>query len=607
MCGIAGIINYEKYDLEKLRNSLIHRGPDEQNIFCEDNIALVHTRLAIVDINSASQPMHRKHCTIVYNGEIYNHKSLRDKCKNFNFTTNSDTEVLLAMYLEYGQNMFKYLDGMFAFAIFDRKRKSIFMARDRAGKKPLYFIRENGSLFFASELNAIKSVETKLDIDEDAIAAYLRCGFFLSQSTPYKTVKELPPGTYIEIYTYDVGSSKTQYFDMRQGYNNRLNRYENSLDTAMEKLDLALRKSVKDRLLSSDLEVGAFLSGGIDSSLIVAIASEYTRRLKTFTICFDNEYDESHLAKFVAEKYGTDHNEIKISVNLRNDLEKILTCYGKPFMDASAIPIYYVSQAAKKHLTVVLNGDGADEIFGGYRRYVPVANNWIGKAEDFVFLLKYLPKPHDKKKYYNYLYRLLYAASLDDKTDRYLALTTDIFEGYQCYLRHSTYLKTLDEELKYTDMTVKTPLAKMLCLDFAIILPADLLQKMDIASMANSLEARSPFLSKYIIELAPSIPDHFKIKGRTTKFILRKLAEKYLPKKLIDQPKRGFEVPLRQWVENDISDIILDNLAPGCFSENFVNKKFLRDLIKKKISVSREKRAKMLWTLFCMEVWRKSL
>lgn len=605
MCGISGIINYKNYDLKKIENSLIHRGPDAQNIFCEDNVALIHTRLSIVDIKFGNQPIHIAGRTIIYNGEVYNHSNLRYMIKNFKFSTKSDTETLLALYLNYGEKMFDLIDGMFAFAILDRKKNCIFLARDRAGKKPLYYAATNNSFIFASELNAIKAAGS-VETDEEAIAAYIRCGFFPSPATPYKQVYELEPGHFMRVDIDSLNIVKKRYFFIDKIYSEQVGAKDIPLDKAVERVDYMLDMSIKDRLISSDLEAGVFLSGGIDSSLIAAKASKYIPNLKTFTVSFEGAYDESHLAALTAKKYNTDHKLIKISVNLEKDIEKILAYHGKPFMDSSAIPSYYLSQAAKKYLTVVLNGDGADEIFAGYRRHILFMHNMLNKFKKLIFLKKILPNSNEKKSYYNYLYRLIDAADKTKGLDLYLSLTIDSFQGFENRIRKSRLLTALDDKIKSVFSGGLSPLSQMLQLDFEILLPSLLLQKMDIASMANSLEVRSPFLSKYLIELAPKLPDEFKIKKFTTKYILRKIAKKYLPKKLIKQPKRGFEVPLKKWVDNDLKEIMLDALAPGCYSENFVEKKFLQDLIQNKITVSAEKRAKMLWILFCLETWKKN-
>jgi len=595
MCGIAGAINYDNFKLEAVQNALYHRGPDKQEIYKSSNVALIHTRLSIQDISHGHQPYHLDNCSIVFNGEIYNHMELRSKYLNtFEFSTSSDTETLLCLYIKYKEKMFEYLDGMFAFAILDKNDNKLFLARDRSGKKPLFFYKADNTLLFASELNAIKAGIDKLNINEENIYAYLRNGFFYQETTPYKNVEEIDAGCYYNINLSTLEVEQNKYFNLLDYYkpNNE------SFDSSLNKLDSLLHKSVKDRLLSSDLEVGAFLSGGIDSSLVVAIASEYKQNLKTFTVSFDGAFDESHLAKLTAQKYNTKHTQINISMNLKDDIETILLNYGQPFMDSSAIPSYYVSQEAKKHVTVILNGDGADELFGGYRRYVPAANGLIQKAKLFSPLLKVMPTPHNKKSIYNYIYRLL-AMSNKSGLDFYLSSTNDIFDDVYEFKNNRVFerMNTFINDVQLDE------LSKMLYLDFNMILFSDLLVKMDIATMAHSLEGRSPFLSKYMLEFAPGLQNSYKIKGKNTKYILRELAKKYIPNELIHQPKRGFEVPLKNWVENDLKENIFDTLQNGSYGSKFVEQKFINSILNNKINVSKEKRAKILWTLYCLEVW----
>ena len=401
----------------------------------------------------------------------------------------------------------------------------------------------------------------------------------------------------LDINTLKIKAEK--YFDIKDYYAKPSTL---SFEESLQKVDKLLHKSVKDRIDSSDLEVGAFLSGGTDSSLIVAIASEYKENLKTFTVKFDGTFDESHLAKLTAQKYGTTHHELSISMNLKDDIEKILLNYGQPFMDSSAIPSYYVSQEAKKHVTVILNGDGADELFGGYRRYVPAANGLLNISSKFSFLLKLMPKPHDKKSLYNYAYRLL-SMSSKSGLDFYLSSTIDSFEDVYPF-KNNKIFSQMEQFIKSADEL--DDLSKMLYLDSNMILFSDLLVKMDIATMTNSLEGRSPFLSKYMLEFAPTLKNEYKIKGKTTKYILRELAKKYLPNELITQPKRGFEVPLKKWVENDLKENIFDSLQSDSYTNNFIDKKFITNLLDKKVDVSDEKRAKMLWAMYCLEVWRKN-
>jgi len=598
MCGIAGLINFNDSYINTVKQSLYHRGPDAQTQYQYKHLSLIHTRLSIQDIKHGDQPFVIGDYVIIFNGEIYNHLELRKKLNNYTFKTRSDTETLLALYIEFGASTLEMCDGMFAFVILNKKNNRLILARDRVGKKPLYLYKKSNQIFFASELNVLLHSLPNLSIDEDAIYAYLRIGFFYQDSTPYVDVEEVMPG---HVYEIDIDTLKVDKFN----YFNIVNQYENVLDIsheeAMTQLDSILHQSIKDRLLSSELDVGAFLSGGIDSSLIVAIASQYIDKLKTFTVKFDGGYDESHLAGLTANQFSTDHHQLNISMDLKNDVEKILTAYGEPFMDSSAIPSFYVSREAKKHVTIALNGDGADELFGGYRRYVPIANNWINYAKYFSSLLAIMPNPRDKQNNYNYFYRLL-SMSSKHGLDFYLSATTDLFEDVYSFKLNKITQK-MDNFIKKVDKQDVSNLSKILILDSSLILPNDLLKKMDIATMSSSLEGRSPFLSKYMLEWAPRIPDREKIRGTTTKYILRELAKKYSLDKIFNQPKRGFEVPLKSWVEGELRENIFDRLSGDCYAKTYVSSEFINQTLQGKSSIHREKRAKILWDLYALEVW----
>ena len=601
MCGIAGGTNLTKQQIKLIKRSMFHRGPDEQNIYTHIDFSLIHTRLSIQDVINGSQPFQIGDHVIAYNGEIYNHLSLRNRVKNYTFKTRCDTETLLALFIEHGISILDKIDGMFAFSILNKVTSEVYLGRDRAGKKPLYIYKNSSSLMFASELNSIKSGIRNLAIDNDGICSYLRNGFFYKDKTPYRDVMEVEPGHVYTLNLKDNSIERTRYFDHLQYYKKEK---VNDFNIALKEVDDRLHRSIKDRLLSSDLEVGAFLSGGIDSSLIVAIGCAYVDRLKTFTVKFDGAYNESDLARLTAQKYNTDHTEIQISMNLKEDVEGILLNYGEPFMDSSAIPSYYVSREAKKHVTVVLNGDGADELFGGYRRYVPVGNNILKAVSYFSFLNNYLPKPNNRKTVYNYFYRMM---MLSNKSgiDYYNCSTNNLFEDIYDFKSNETF-EQMDRFIRKLDNESITDLSKVMFMDFNMILPSDLLKKMDIATMANSIEGRSPFLSKYMLEFAPILSDKLKINGTKTKFILRELSKKYLPRKLIKQPKRGFEVPLKHWVDYELRGNIFDVLNQRSFSSQFVDWDFIDKLLHRRINVSDEKRAQILWTLYCLDVWKRN-
>jgi asparagine synthase (glutamine-hydrolysing) len=358
MCGIAGSINFS-LNIPRLTKDLFHRGPDEQTTYTDDNVILHHHRLSILDIAGGKQPKHYEQFTIIFNGEIYNHRDLRKKF-NLNCITNSDTETILHLYAKLGPSFLNEMDGMFALVIYDKKERQLFIARDRAGKKPLYYYSGNKSFVFCSELNSLRN-QLPLQLNEKHLQQYVRMGYFYKTSTPYQNVSELPAGSYAYVSLATTEVKVTKWWNIADYYSTKSN---DDFETALNKIDTSLHSAVKNRVESSDLEVGSFLSGGIDSGIVSAIAKQYNATLKTFTVSFEGEYNEAPLAKLVADRYQTKHEEIKISFNnLVNDVEKILSNYGEPFFDSSAIPSYYVSEAAKKHLTVILNGDGGDELF----------------------------------------------------------------------------------------------------------------------------------------------------------------------------------------------------------------------------------------------------
>jgi asparagine synthase (glutamine-hydrolysing) len=610
MCGIAGAIN-SRFSYQEIIKTLSHRGPDEENAYQNKNVDLFHLRLSILDIACGKQPMHYgEKYTIIFNGEIYNHQEIR---KRFNLTgkTQSDTETLLLLYDRFGTDFLDYIDGMFAFVIYDKIKNQLFIARDRAGKKPFYYFFDQEIFVFASELNCLKTM-VPLEIEPANFFQYLRLGSFYKQFTPYKNVTELRAGTFLVVDCDSLSIKETRWWNINDFYQKHIH---DTIEESLQKTDQFLHLAVKRRLESSDLEVGCFLSAGIDSGVVTAIASEYNGDLKTFTVSFEGEYDEAPLAKLVAEKYQTKHTEIKISFeNLKNDLEKILSNYGEPFFDSSAIPSYYVSQEAKKSVTVILNGDGADELFGGYRRYVPFAKYDFFKKNFLVkkgatFFKRTLPASHNKKSLYNYLYRLASLASNSD-LEIYLSAGVDIFEGYQQYILDPgfDYLAQVKKDFDEIANSDLSGLKKIMNLDFDTNLFGDLLVKMDISTMANSQEGRSAFLSKELLEYIPSLPDDYKIKGKTTKFLLRELAAKYLPQELLHQPKRGFEIPLRLWVDNQLKEQVFDYLScTNSFYKNFVHADFVNNLLRKKIKIPAEKRAKILWTLLSLEIWYKKV
>lgn len=614
MCGIAGALNCSKISLDEVYGLMRHRGPDDKGMFCDSTqgglLQLFHARLSIQDLSAlAHQPMVYQDLSLIFNGEIYNHLALREGLE-FDFKTHSDTETLLALFAKFGEDFLEHLnrlDGMFAFVLYDKKNQKLYFARDRMGKKPLFCYKKDSKLVFASELNMLcgilKLLKLPLEIDFDAINFYLQSGFFYQDGAPYQNVFAIPNAHYgiLDLDTFSL--TLKPYFKLESCYKMpKINDEKEALGIC----ENLLKQSIQMRIESSDLEVGAFLSGGIDSSLIVALASQMKPNLRTFTISFEKTaLDESSLAQNTARKFGTSHQVLRISTNLTQDVPKILQAYGRPFFDSSAIPSFYVAKAAREHLSVVLNGDGADELFGGYRRYV--GHLLMPKVLPFVFVKNFLPNPQSKQSLYNYFYRLLQMAGAYkcDVSEYYLSASTDIFTGFYSFKSES--LRGFQTEVKAVFEGGYSPLSQMLLLDSSHLLLCDLLPKMDIATMSHSLEARSPFLSKGLVEFAPTLADNLKVRGKTTKYLLRKLAQKYLTKEVVNAPKRGFEVPLSSWVDGELKECILDSLQNPKISHEFLPKSLIESLCNAPQIYPREKRAKMLWSLFALEIWNQHL
>jgi asparagine synthase (glutamine-hydrolysing) len=514
------------------------------------------------------------------------------------------------MYELMGMKMLEEFDGMFAFALYDLKNRMLYLARDRAGKKPLFIYRKGNTWMFSSELNILSQI-ARPEIDYAALSDYLYLGYHYRKSTPYLHVSELENGHYLKLDPQNMKEQEVTWFNMEEGYKreSKLN-HEDSI----AQLDHLLQLAVQRRMDSSDLDVGSFLSGGIDSGLVTAIAAKHARRLNTFTVRVPGSYDESGLAAKVAKSYGTNHTVVDIDFSsLQDDIETILSGHGEPNCDNSAIPSYYVAKAAKQHTTVILNGDGADELFGGYRRYVPFRHldffqpNNLTKISAKI-LAGILPIANEKQSYYTYLYRLLKFASYTDVVKIYCSASSDLFVGFEDQFLRRPLMKDISADLLAINKLPLSALNKILLMDFQSMLFSRLLPKMDTATMAHSLEGRSPFLSKELLEFAPGLPDHFKIHNVTTKSILRDLAVNYLPEELINQPKRGFEIPLRKWVDEELKTVINDYLlAKDTLYSRIIKKCFIEDLIAKKIRVSDERRAKMLFCVFGLEVWYKKL
>jgi len=627
MCGVTGIfsagsdITNQIEDLERMSDSLSHRGPDDQGswIDAKNGIALSHRRLSIIDLSlEGRQPM-VSNCgryVISLNGEIYNFLELRSELEDLEvqFRGKSDTEVFLSAISQWGVSIaIQKSIGMFAFALWDHYKKQIILARDRSGKKPLYYILNKNKIYFASEIKALKNIrDIHFQIDYNSIYQYLTFGYIPAPKTIYKNISEVQAGHYLAV-DKNLNLKTTLYWSIDWGKKRSV-----SFSDAVEQADHLLNEAVKIRL-RSDVPLGCFLSGGIDSGLLTAIASkQMNKKLKTFTVSFsDDVFDESPLAKLVSQRYETDHHIIKLSPDIENIIPKVVKAYDEPFADASTIPSFCVSAEASAHLKVVLNGEGADELFGGYRRHFAIKFFKQLKAgletipeRYWIKLLHTLPAPRSFRSKYAFAHRFLRGV-VKNPFKRYIAWCVDgfdeyeKFELYKNFPEHNSSVDFLSE--RFSMMENLHPVDSFMAIDFLLNMHDDMLVKMDIATMAHGLEGRNPFLDQRIIEWAASLPPEIKLKGKNTKPILRELSKRYLPAPLVNTPKRGFEIPLIRWLREDLFQMVHDIcLSPNGILMDLFSKKYVTDLLFEKHDMDPDRWSKRVWTIFMLAMWKEN-
>ena len=550
MCGIAGIFGLEDRKLaRRMINRMKHRGPDDEGYYFDTNISLGMCRLSIIDVEGGQQPIYNEEGSIcvVSNGEIYNFRELSEELENkgHKFHTRSDTEVLVHLYEEYGHNLIKKLNGMFAFAIWDSTKKELFLARDRLGIKPLYYTITNNGFIFASEIKAILECETvNREVDKTALANYFSLRYVPAPRTMFEDIMKLKPAHYLVVNK--EGIQERCYWDLNCAPMNE------SQDYFEEKIIGGLQESVRERLIA-DVPLGAFLSGGMDSSIIVALMSQLTDEpIKTFSVGFvGEEFDERTHASYVADYFGTDHHEIEVKIDRLDLLPRIVAHFDEPIADPAAIPTYLISEFARKSVKVVLTGEGGDELFGGYQselkfnRYLSLVPNPLRKSLKLVDVIP--------SKYTAFLSsRVNEVESYSLRSEGYdnpyvLNIKTDNNEDVKNMVE-----KSFQDKPDY--------LCKMVYFDTKYWLPDELLMKVDKMSMANSLEARVPFLDHRFVEFAFNLPSDYKIRNGVEKFILRKAAKKILPDNVLKRKKHGFNVPIQIWFREsrDIIDQYLD-------------------------------------------------
>ncbi|MCH7808482.1 MAG: asparagine synthase (glutamine-hydrolyzing) [Planctomycetes bacterium] len=630
MCGIAGILGDASAGrLEAMADSLRHRGPDDEGYWTSPrgDVGLAHRRLAIIDPEGGHQPVSNEDGRVitVFNGAIYNYRELREELESrgHRFRTQSDTETLVHLYEDEGADFTARLRGMFAIAIWDENEKKLLLARDRVGKKPLYYSESGGEFLFASEIKGIvaalsgRSDRSALELDEQALSDYLTWGCVPPPATIYRQIRSLKPGELLVVHDRHVVQRRI-YWRQRMLPKTSLSRRE-----AVEQVDAHLREAVRLRL-QSDVPVGSFLSGGIDSGIVTAIAAqEYSGTLTTITVGFeDGAFDERPLARMVADRYATAHHEVLVRADVAADLPEIVQTHDQPFADASAIPSFYVAQAARRFVKVVLNGDGGDEVFAGYRRYVAARLSGLGlwsnaaAAPVWAFLSRMLPVPRNFRSPYAFAHRFVRGMAVDG-ANRYMAWAIDgmteadkrwhavghgmtASEGWMHGVEPSDRIASA----ALGAFSTSGPLDQMLGTDLATELPFDLLVKMDIACMAHGLEARSPLLDQELIETVSRYPEAVKLSGFTTKPILRDLAARYVPDAVRKAPKRGFEVPLVRWLRGELRSLCEDVILSrdGLLTELF-DRPALERLVRQGDGLDPARWSRRVWTLLMLGMW----
>lgn len=583
MCGIAGKISFSGKpvhpgEIERMCDAIKHRGPDDSGVYISPDatVGLGHRRLSIIDLSPLGhQPMrYKERYEIVFNGEIYNFQEKRSELikGGYAFTSQSDTEVILALYDKYREKCLDHLRGMFAFAIYDEREQTLFCARDRVGKKPFKYYMDDKVFMFASELKAILTQpEYKREPDYTAIHHYLTLQYVPAPRTGFKGIQKLEPAHYLLLDLKTRNLKKERYWKL--DYSEKLHLPE---EEWKERILFKLEEATKLRMIS-DVPIGAFLSGGVDSSAVVAMmARNSTQPIKTFSIGFKEEkYNELPYARQVAGKFGTDHTEFIVEPHAIDLLPMLVRQYEEPYADSSALPTYYVSQLTREHVTVALNGDGGDENFAGYTRYSALrASLWL---EYFSWLAKSVGVPVTKfltdaipTTLMSRIYRLTKTLSVDYR-ERYMGFTSyftneqkaEIYtpEFKEQVWQDNTYHLIAD---RFLESGSKDRTEQAVYADFVTYLPEALMTKVDIATMTVSLEGRSPFLDHELLELSANIPFRLKLKGvNNKKYILKKALEDILPRQVMYRPKMGFGVPIEHWFRGELKEYTKEKLLGG--------------------------------------------
>lgn len=618
MCGICGIVYFdrERRVEESLLRSMCavmrHRGPDGEGILAHQNFGIGMRRLSIIDLQTGDQPIYNEDRTIciVFNGEIFNYPDLRKElsAKGHRFYTNADTEAIVHLYEDYKEKCVDFLNGQFAFAVLELNARSIFLARDRLGIKPLYYALTKDGFIFGSEIKCILESGVDRQVNINALNDYLTYQYVPSPKSMFRGIYKLPPAHYVAVSEGKLEIKR--YWDV--SYTNVEHKSE---EYFVDRILDIVRSSVKMQLMS-DVPLGAFLSGGMDSSALVCIMKEFmSGPVKTFSMGFDVEsFNELPFARIIAKKFGTDHYEkIVKAPNVYELLPKLTWHYDEPFADSSMIPTYMVSQMARERVTVALAGDGGDELFGGYERYLAdklmnyyrlipafLRNNF------FSIIADYIPEKNKQNDTGRRIKRFIKWASLP-RDERYISWMTIIHND----LKEKLFLyKGLDNSINYLKKIFERAdggdfLSKITYVDTMSYIPEDLLTKTDRASMANSLEVRVPILDHRLVEFSATIPADMKVRGMQKKYILRKAFSRFLPKEIINKKKQGFGVPIGHWMRKGLISLFRDVLLnEKARQRGYFDSRIVETLIEAHAKGKRDY-YHPLWILLIFELWHQ--
>ena len=637
MCGIAGgIWSYDaqgltRDDLGRMTDAIAHRGPDDQgHLFIpprpnpsilngrpSPGVALGFRRLSIIDLVTGHQPLGNEDGSIqiVFNGEIYNYQQIRHRLEGsaHSFRTQSDTETIVHLYEDLGLDCFEHLNGMFALAIWDGRNDRLVLARDRMGKKPLYYAVSNGRLVFASELKGLMTLPgISKEIEPGSIDLYLTYQYIPHPHSIYKGIHKLPPGHYAVFENGQLTIQKYWNVDWA---------HEIAIDqkSASAQLRTMLADAIRIRL-RSDVPLGAFLSGGIDSSLVVAIAQQQLDTpVQTFSIGFSEaDFDETHYAKMVADHVGTKHERFEVTPDAMDILDRLVNQYDEPFSDSSAVPTWYLCEMTRRHVTVALSGDGGDELFGGYERYralklsgqlqswLPIS--WLNQS----WIIKRLPDSNARRSLLRRIRRFCEALG-QPPIERYMNWIQIFGEASRLDLYQESFIEQLPDRnpvsflaSAWRNAGKRDLLSCASTADLQTYMPCDLMTKVDIASMAHSLEARQPLLDYRLVEWAASLPSQLKLRGRQGKRLLMDTYYDLLPKAIWHRPKMGFGVPIAKWFRTSLRDRTYDALlGPDAKCHEYFRRDAIAALVDEHMS-ERGNQAYRLWNLLFLELWLRN-